>query len=67
MAGLAVGVVASFAFTRALDRLVYGISTTDPMTFISLPIVLGVVAFIAGLLPAMRATRVDPLEALRVD
>ena len=66
-AGLVVGVVASLALTRALDRLVYGISTTDPMTFISLPIVLGVVAFIAGLLPAMRATRVDPLEALRVD
>ena len=66
-AGLVVGVVASLALTRALDRLVYGISTTDPMTFIALPIVLGVVAFMAGLLPAMRATRVDPLEALRVD
>jgi putative ABC transport system permease protein len=66
-AGLAVGVVASLALTRALDGLVYGISTTDPLTFISLPLVLGVVAFIAGLLPAMRATRVDPLEALRVD
>ena len=66
-AGLAVGVVASLALTRALDRLVFGISTTDPVTFISLPLVLAVVAFIAGLLPAMRATRVDPLEALRVD
>jgi putative ABC transport system permease protein len=66
-AGLAVGIVASFALTRALDRLVYGISTTDPATFISLPLVLAVVAFIAAMLPAMRATRVDPLEALRVD
>jgi putative ABC transport system permease protein len=66
-AGLAVGVVASLALTRALDRLVFGISTTDPMTFVTLPVVLGVVAFIAGLLPAIRATRVDPLEALRVD
>jgi len=66
-AGLAVGVVASLALTRALDRLVFGISTTDPITFITLPVVLGVVAFLAGLLPAMRATRVDPLEALRVD
>ncbi len=66
-AGLAVGVIVSLALTRALDRLVFGISTTDPMTFITLPLVLGVVAFIAGLLPAMRATRVDPLEALRVD
>ncbi|MDP2055464.1 MAG: FtsX-like permease family protein, partial [Acidobacteriota bacterium] len=66
-AGLVVGVVASLALTRTLERLVYGISTTDPMTFISLPLLLAVVAFIAGLLPAMRATRVDPLEALRVD
>jgi putative ABC transport system permease protein len=65
--GLGVGVLASLALTRALDRLVYGISTTDPVTFISLPIGLGVVAFVAGLLPALRATRVDPLEALRVD
>lgn len=66
-AGLAVGVVAALALTRALERLVYGISTTDPMTFISLPLLLAVVAFMAGLLPAMRATRIDPLEALRVD
>jgi len=66
-AGLGVGVVASLALTRALDRLVFGISTTDPMTFITLPLVLGMVAFIASLLPALRATRVDPLEALRVD
>ncbi|MEY4636653.1 MAG: hypothetical protein RJA55_2451 [Acidobacteriota bacterium] len=66
-AGLAVGVVASLALTRTLERLVYGISTTDPMTFISLPLLLAAVALIAGLLPALRATRVDPLEALRVD
>lgn len=66
-AGLAIGVVASLAATRALDRLVYGVTTTDPVTFVSLPILLGVVAVIAGLLPALRAMRVDPLEALRVD
>ena len=66
-AGLAVGVRRLAGLTRALDGLVYGVSTTDPVTFISLPVLLGVVAFIASLLPAMRATRVDPLEALRVD
>ena len=70
VAGLAVGVVASLALTRALDRLVYGISTTDPMTFISLPIVLGVVAFIAGLLLAETQYRraveamIDPFRGL---
>jgi putative ABC transport system permease protein len=67
IAGLGIGLVLALAFTRLLDGLVYGISTTDPLTFISLPVVLGVVAFLAGLLPALRATRVDPLEALRVD
>ena len=67
IAGLGVGLVLALAFTRLLEGLIYGISTTDPLTFISLPVVLGVVAFLAGLFPALRATRVDPLEALRVD
>ncbi len=53
--------------TRALERLVYGVSTTDPATFVAMPVLLGLVAFLAGLLPALRATRVDPLEALRMD
>jgi putative ABC transport system permease protein len=66
-AGLAIGVVAALALTRLLSGLVYGISTTDPITFISLPVVLGVVAFLAGLFPALKASRIDPLEALRVD
>ena len=59
--------IAVLAVTRAMDSLVYGVTTTDPLTFVSLPIVLGVVALVAGLFPALRATRVDPLEALRVD
>jgi putative ABC transport system permease protein len=65
--GLVVGLVAAFALTRALDRLVYGVSTTDPLTFVSLPVLLAVVAFLASLVPALRATRVDPLDALRMD
>ena len=67
IAGLGIGLVLALALTRLLSGLVYGVSTTDPVTFISLPLLLGVVAFVAGLLPALRATRVDPLEALRVD
>jgi ABC-type antimicrobial peptide transport system permease subunit len=66
-AGLAIGVVAALGLTRLLEGLVYGVSTRDPLTFVSLPILLGLVAFLAGLVPAVRATRVDPLEALRVD
>jgi putative ABC transport system permease protein len=67
IAGLAIGIVAALGLTRLLEGLVYGVSTTDPITFISLPILLGVVAFLAGLFPALRASRIDPLEALRVD
>jgi putative ABC transport system permease protein len=65
--GLALGMVAAFAMSRALDRLVYGISTTDAVTFVTLPLLLGLVAMLASWLPALRATRVDPMIALRTD
>ncbi len=67
VAGLAVGLLAALALTRALERLVYGVSMTDSLTFVTLPLVLALVAFLASLLPALRATRVDPLDALRMD
>lgn len=66
-AGLAIGLVSALGLTRLLAGLVYGVSPTDPLTFISLPLLLGVVAVLAGLFPALRATRVDPLDALRVE
>ena len=66
-AGLVLGMVAAFGFARALDRLVYGISTTDTLTFVTLPLLLGLVAMLASWLPALRATRVDPMIALRAD
>lgn len=65
--GLVVGLVGAFGFTRLLEGLVYGVSTTDPLTFLALPLMLAAVAFVAGLVPALRATRVDPLDALRID
>ena len=66
-AGLALGMVLALGLSRALDRLVYGISTTDTVTFLTLPLVLGLIAMIASWLPALRATRVDPMIALRAD
>ena len=66
-AGLVLGMVVALGVSRALDRLVYGISTTDTMTFLTLPLLLGLIAMLASWLPALRATRVDPMIALRAD
>lgn len=65
--GLGVGIVAALALTRALHSLVQGVSTTDPLTFIAVVSVTGIVAVLASLLPALRAANVDPNAALRVD
>jgi putative ABC transport system permease protein len=65
--GAAIGLVASLAVTRALSSLLFGVSTTDPVTFIVVPVVLAFVAILACYLPARRAMRVDPIIALRYE
>ncbi|MGE3273770.1 MAG: ABC transporter permease [Vicinamibacterales bacterium] len=65
VAGIAVGLVGAFVFARALERLVYGVTSTDPVTFLALPALLAAVALLASWVPALRATRVDPMIALR--
>jgi ABC-type antimicrobial peptide transport system permease subunit len=65
--GLTVGLVGAFASTRFLSGALYGISATDPLTFGGICLVLGIVAMSACLLPARRATRVDPLVAIRCE
>ena len=65
--GLVVGIAGSFLLRSSLDRLVYGVSTSDPTTFLALPVLLAAVAVVASLIPALRASKVDPMTALRVD
>ncbi len=63
--GVAVGLAAAFAMARMVTNLLFGVTATDPMTFALIPVVLLVVATIATYLPAWRASRVDPVQALR--
>lgn len=66
-AGLAVGLVAAFFVASLLRSLIVGVSPRDPVTFAATAAVLGVVAMLASYIPARRATRIDPLIALRTE
>ena len=65
--GLAIGVVVAWWGSRALAGLLYGVSSTDPVTFTAVPVFLLLVALAATLVPARRATAIAPTEALRAD
>ena len=65
--GIALGVVAAVAATRLLSGFLFSVSTTDPWTFLSVVGIIFAVVLVACFLPARRASRVDPLEALRTE
>jgi len=66
-AGLLLGIAGSFALTRAVKSLLFGVTPTDPATFLTVAAALTMAAFVACYIPARRAMRVDPAVALRVE
>jgi putative ABC transport system permease protein len=67
LAGIAIGLIGAFVLMRLMSSLLFGVNASDPLTFVTVPLVLGLVAFFACLIPARRATRIDPLMALRYE
>jgi predicted permease len=66
-AGLVIGLLGSLALTRLISKLLFGVAPTDPLTFASVSVILLGIGVLASWLPARRATRIDPIAALRSD
>jgi ABC-type antimicrobial peptide transport system permease subunit len=60
-----IGLIAAVALAKLIESLLFGVSARDPLVFVAVPVILAAVALIAVWLPALRATRIDPIDALR--
>jgi putative ABC transport system permease protein len=67
LVGVAIGIGAAFGLTRFIASFLFGVKTWDPLVFVTVPIVLSLVALLAVWMPATRASRLDPLKALRIE
>ena len=67
IAGLAAGLAGAFALTRVMEELLFGVSATDTVIFLTVPVALAAIALFASYIPALRATKVDPVVALRYE
>ena len=67
LVGVVVGLIAAYLLSRFVENFLFGVAARDPMVFVAVPVVLSAVAFVAVWLPARRASRIDPIIALRAE